>query len=94
MIDGKETKIYDGFVRILYDDDIDGAKAKIICLAAQGTKDDECICLDDCLDLVEYNKNKGVVYVTFDHARYGTIYQYGNYNDGQWHKYADTRGFT
>lgn len=93
MIDGKETKIYDGVVRIVYNNFDKGTTAKTIYLAAEGTEDDKCICLDDCLELIGFEKNKGVVYVTFDKCLQGTIYDFGNYNDGQWHKYGETRGY-
>lgn len=93
MIDGKNTKMYDGFVRIVYSNYERGTTAKTICLVAQGTEDDQVISLDDCLEIIGYEKNNGVVYVTFDNARRGTIYQYGNYPDGQWHKYGTTNGY-
>ena len=91
LVDGKTTVLFDGFIRI-HQSGIGVDKAKTVILTADGTDEDKAISLDDCLELIEYDGN-GVVYVTFDTAMSGKIYQYGNVPDKCWYEYGQTMGF-
>lgn len=88
-VDGKETKIYDGVVRIMC-----GDRARTEYITANGEKCDKSICLDDCLELIAYeDEQDDIVYVVFDEPLSGKIYQYGNYAEGGWWEYGTTCGF-
>lgn len=85
-VNGAETVIYDGFVRILWED-----KGKTILITANGDEKDTRISLNDCLEIIGYD-GKGVVIVIFDDATKGKVYMYGNYG-ACWYEYGETGGY-
>lgn len=86
-VDGDKTGIYDGFAYIIYEN-----TGKTICKVAHGDNTDTFLSLNDCLKLVNYD-GFGVCIVIFESWTSGTVYQYGNYNDGNWYKHGITYGF-
>lgn len=88
-VDGNKIGIWDGVVRIIC-----GDKAYTEYLVATGANDDKFITLNDCLELIKYDKDKDdVVIVIFDDFTHGEVYSYGNYTPKGWWQYGTTQGY-
>lgn len=89
VVDGNEVGSYDAIFKIIC-----GDRCKEVILVADGCEDDKFMSLNDCLDLIEYDRESGMsVIVIIDSWLHGTIYRYGAYSEKYWEVYGETGGF-
>lgn len=93
-VDGDIITFYDGIITIICDDATEGkaTRAKKLYLTAQGTTEDKCVSLNDCLRLIEYD-GEGTVMVIFEEPLKGEVYEYGNYSPECWVRHGTTVGY-
>ena len=88
-VDGNKTGTWDGFVYIICED-----KGKTVCVTAMGDENDEFVCLNDCLTLIDYNEETDAsLIVIIEDWTSGKVYRYNNYNDKSWYEVGATEGF-
>lgn len=89
IVDGNEYGCWDGIVKIIYED-----KCRTVIMVSQGEEDDEFLSLNDCLKLIGYKTEMGIVLVIIEDYLSGKIFQYGN-NVGEpvWMEHGHTKGF-
>lgn len=53
----------------------------------------EVLTLQDISNQLEKSNHRNVITVWVESPLEGTIYQFGNYHDNQWHEHGTTRGY-